>query len=138
MLITIGLGVAAVIWHLAGDLKQFSKFVSMTAAITLSVFSTKFGILLVNEPQSQWSHFAKSLPLPTEAAAHDANRPDIYYIILDGYGRSDVLQRYYDFDNAEFLEGLRHRGFYVADKSSTNYPYTAHSLSSSLNMRYHE
>lgn len=63
-------------------------------------------------------------------------RPDIYYIILDGYARGDVLQILYDFDNSEFLEALTARGFYVASESRSNYVQTLSSLSASLNLRY--
>lgn len=65
-----------------------------------------------------------------------APRPDIYYIILDGYGRQDILQTLYKFDNSEFINGLRERGFYVADESSSNYIQTMLSLTSSFNMDY--
>lgn len=64
-----------------------------------------------------------------------ANQPDIYYIILDGYGRHDVL-RELGYDNSEFLDALRQRGFYIADCSRANYPYTQYSLTSSLNYDY--
>lgn len=64
------------------------------------------------------------------------NRPDIYYIILDGYGRQDVLQALYEFDNSSFLNDLSSRGFYVAEESSSNYIQTMLSLSSSFNMDY--
>ncbi|MBC7815356.1 MAG: hypothetical protein IAG10_00490, partial [Planctomycetaceae bacterium] len=138
VLIAIGVGVAAVIWNLTGELKKLSAFLSLTMTITVTVFSAKFGMFLANEPRSEWSELAKTSPAQTEAAPEDAQRPDIYYIILDGYGRNDVLQKYYDFDNSEFLDSLRQRGFYVADKSCTNFTATAFSLSSSLNMRYHE
>src|SRR4030065_1421713 len=40
--------------------------------------------------------------------------PDIYYIILDGYGNAEILQQVYDYDNTAFLEDLRTRGFYIA------------------------
>jgi hypothetical protein len=63
-------------------------------------------------------------------------RPDIYYIILDAYGRADVLQTIYEFDNSSFLDALKARGFYVAEESSSNYIQTMLSLSSSLNMDY--
>ena len=138
VLLAIGLGVSAVIWHLAGELKPCSKFMSLTAAITLTVFSAKFGMLLAREPRSQWSAVAKTIPTASPVASEHASRPDIYYLILDGYARGDVLQKYYDFDNSEFLNGLQQRGFYVADKSCTNFTATAFSLSSSLNMRYHD
>ncbi len=62
--------------------------------------------------------------------------PDIYYIILDGYGREDVLLDLYGYDNEPFIDYLQSRGFYVADESSSNYVQTILSLPSSLNMGY--
>lgn len=65
-----------------------------------------------------------------------ADSPDIYYIILDGYGRKDILQEYYGFDNSEFLSALAERGFFVADAGRSNYMQTSLSLASSMNMDY--
>jgi hypothetical protein len=62
--------------------------------------------------------------------------PDIYYIVLDGYGREDVLRQYYGFDNSGLIAFLRDRGFFVADQSRANYVMTYLSLCSSLNMAY--
>ena len=62
--------------------------------------------------------------------------PDIYYIILDGYARSDVMRELFDFDNTEFLENLEGKGFFVARGSNANYCQTPLSLSSSLNLEY--
>lgn len=64
------------------------------------------------------------------------DRPDIYYIILDGYARNDVLQDAYGFDNSDFTNYLQAKGFLVAKDSLANYPMTFLSLASSLNMRY--
>jgi len=64
------------------------------------------------------------------------NLPDIYYIITDGYGRSDVLNKLYGYDNSNFIDYLKNRGFFVADKSLSNYSQTTTSLPSSLNMTY--
>lgn len=69
-------------------------------------------------------------------SASTTSLPDIYYIILDGYGRSDVLKEMYDYDNSELLDYLTEKGFYVAQKSSANYSQTAFSLASSLNFKY--
>lgn len=63
-------------------------------------------------------------------------RPDIYYIVLDGYGRHDVLEQYYGHDNSEFLRFLASKGFYVAERSRSNYGQTILSLASSLNFTY--
>ena len=62
-----------------------------------------------------------------------ATRPDIYYIILDGYGRHDALG---EFDNSDFLRELERRGFYVATEGMSNYKTSMHSLASSLNLAY--
>jgi len=62
--------------------------------------------------------------------------PDIYYIILDGYGRSDILKNEYDYDNSGFLNGLKQLGFFIADCAQSNYAQTQLSLASSLNFNY--
>lgn len=62
--------------------------------------------------------------------------PDIYYIILDGYARADVLREIYQFDNGPFLEQLISDGFYIPRQSRSNYLYTYLSLASSLNLTY--
>jgi len=65
-----------------------------------------------------------------------SQKPDIYYIILDGYARGDILKEFYGFDNSEFLDYLRRKGFFIADKSYSNYAWTFLSLPSSLNLKY--
>jgi hypothetical protein len=62
--------------------------------------------------------------------------PDIYYIILDGYSREDILQEDYNHNNSKFTEYLGSIGFFIANKSCSNYGGTVSSLASSLNMAY--
>jgi hypothetical protein len=69
-------------------------------------------------------------------APANENVPDVYYIILDTYGRTDVLRKYAGYDNSPFIEALEKQGFYVARCSQSNYAQTALSLSSSLNFNY--
>jgi len=61
---------------------------------------------------------------------------DVYYIILDAYGRSDILLNSLDYDNSAFVHKLQELGFYVAPCAQSNYSKTDLSLSSSLNMNY--
>ena len=68
----------------------------------------------------------------------DASLPDIYYIILDAYGREDVLQDVYQYDNSPFLNQLQSLGFHVTSESRSNYSLTWLSIASSLNMNYME
>ena len=69
-------------------------------------------------------------------ASTDSDHPDIYYIILDGYGRADTLQRLYEFDNTPFLSEIESLGFRVANASRANYCQTHLSLASSLNLEH--
>ena len=62
--------------------------------------------------------------------------PNIYFIVADSYPRSDYLRAYFDIDNTAFLDQMRERGFYVAERSRSNYPNTLPSLASTLNMDY--
>jgi hypothetical protein len=81
--------------------------------------------------------FEVSNPKPAPPILHDdPGKPDVYYIILDGYGRADVLKNVYGFDNSEFIRQLKDRGFYIAEKGTANYPMTFMSLASSLNLNY--
>jgi hypothetical protein len=73
--------------------------------------------------------------LPPGGSATSA-APDIYYIVLDMYVRSDFLSSVFGYDNSEFLSFLEDRGFYVARQSRSNYHVTVHSLASSLNYMY--
>lgn len=74
--------------------------------------------------------------LPEDTGPDQIPRPDIYYIVLDGYTRADILSDIYGVDNAPFLAGLVENGFYIAENSMSNYAQTVLSLASSLNMTY--
>jgi hypothetical protein len=67
---------------------------------------------------------------PVEAEAY----PDIYYFILDGYGRQDVLKDLYRFDNSPFIDKLKSMGFMIPEKSKSNFNQTILSLCASLNL----
>jgi hypothetical protein len=61
---------------------------------------------------------------------------DIYYVILDGFGRGDVLQTHYGVDLGRHVAFLRSKGFYVPAGARSNYAQTYLSLASTLNMNY--
>ena len=63
-------------------------------------------------------------------------RPDIYYIIPDGYPSNERLLKDMNFDNSEFTEALRERGFVIAHHAQSNYSSTHHSLATILNMQF--
>jgi hypothetical protein len=85
--------------------------------------------------QSAHALGADNAPIQTDLVL-PANPPDVYYFILDSYTRQDLLKSAFGYDNTEFLDALRERGFYIAECSQSNYVRTEISLASSLNMMY--
>lgn len=61
---------------------------------------------------------------------------DIYYLVVDGYARGDILEELYDYDNGEFLGALEARGFYIPEGARANYADTVYALASALNMTH--
>jgi hypothetical protein len=100
------------------------------------LFLVNSGIPVGNDMLGISMSFNQSRPTPVAVVNSATPRPDIYYIILDGYGRNDILQALYNFDNSDFLDALDSKGFYIAEESSSNYVQTMLSLSSSLNVDY--
>lgn len=114
----------AIIWRIS-----FARPVARFATIVALLFfaTTVPGIATGLSPTVSRGQMPVEVP---------ADSPDIYFIVLDGYGRGDVLDELYGFDNDEFLDALRARGFYIADASYSNYSMTYLSLAGTLNMDY--
>jgi len=112
------------------NIKVFNKVVNVAAIslIILNVFQIiAFGL---NKKENLIT------PSGEQTLLNINDKPDIYYIILDGYANSNIMKEFYNYDNTEFVNFLIKKGFYVTTQSRSNYPKTLLSLSSSLNMGY--
>lgn len=119
------------------DPYRITNYLNIVAAIALALPTYNILVFLARPaanfrpdqiPQAQGSqavHYATGDQLP-----------DIYYIILDGYARADVLLEVFGYDNSEFLDFLTEKGFYIAQNSRSNYAQTRLSLASSMNIDY--
>jgi|GEM_PF-3503275 len=63
-------------------------------------------------------------------------RPSVYLVVLDGYGRSDILAKTIGYDDSTFVTEMEHRGFDVSDDSFSSYPATFLSITSILEMSH--
>jgi hypothetical protein len=119
---------------------QLSPFLNIVAGVALLFIVYALVLMGSQLNQINWQGYdqassaAKNYSLPSLDAP--ANPPDIYYIVLDGYARSDILKEMYNFDNSEFLTHLKANGFIVPASNHSNYPATPLSISSTLNMDY--
>lgn len=119
---------------------------SKDSSTPISAFLTRFSgialfIMLLNIGLHNNSTVAPNNVSPATTSKLVASKfpvpaHDIFFILLDGYGRSDIFKEIYNFDNSEFISQLEQLGFYVAKQSHSNYCQTLLSLGSNLNMRY--
>jgi hypothetical protein len=125
-----------VIWLAARKAPDLATITSMFNAAGLFLLIVPSYQLISHPFQSRISQSNAERDAQTLALNVAGGSPDIYYIILDGYGRSDVLKNEFGFDNSDFLNSLGNMGFYVAECSQSNYAQTQVSLASSLNFNY--
>jgi hypothetical protein len=131
---------AAVMSHLIwGRIRSalLTRFLNITALILLVLPSLRF--IQYNIELLHGSETIQEPILPKNFSGtqlHSETSPDIFYIILDGYAREDVLEKLYQYDNSQFVNDLQRKGFFVASLSRANYIQTLLSLSSSLNLQY--
>ncbi len=72
-----------------------------------------------------------------KALALTARRdPNVYWIVLDGYPRQDVLQQFFHFDNGPFVAQMRNLDFTVYDQARASFPETIFSISSTNSMGF--
>jgi hypothetical protein len=139
----------AVIWLILGILGaawilrrwawgRSTRILNVSAAIAVSLpilqvafYLVQAGLLSASAPSSTTLPEGQVLHAPA-----GQELPDIYYIILDGYARSDTLNQFYGFDNTGFRAGLEQLGFVVAECSQSNYAQTELSIASSANLQY--
>ena len=79
-------------------------------------------------------HFSESIPEVKNAQS--GQLPNIFFVVLDAYGRADILSEIYKFDNSTFIHYLEQKGFYIASQSPANYCQTYLSLACTLNLTY--
>jgi len=125
-----------IVWSHLGGKKWMLPFFNLVFAVAL----VRPGYIVLTgtlfEPRQAHAAPVTNLPTPDGSTLDCSTRPDIYYIVLDAYGREDVMDTLYNLDNRPFLDYLNRKGFYVANESHSNYMQTVFSIPSSLNFTY--
>lgn len=136
--IWLALFVIGAIWIIRRqrDFHSWTSGLNLVAVVALILPMAEIGIYQVREIETSSQAPVVSVDVSGLHLPQDQPAPDIYYIILDAYGRDDVLQEMYALDNTAFLKRLADLGFYVARCSRSNYTQTQLSLASALNFEY--
>jgi hypothetical protein len=125
----------ALVWAALPRLTFVSAAPTLNTVALSLIIMVGWQLLSAVQPRSAHALALPDAPIQTDLV-RPKNPPDVYFFLLDSYGRADLLQAAYGFDNNEFLNELEQRGFFVAECSQSNYVRTEISLGSSLNMQY--
>ena len=118
--------------------KEFSPKVNQTLNImSLVIFGFLFsqiGLFLIND--ESFDEAQRLLHVPIFEMKETLPTPNVYLILLDAYSGNILLEEDFGYDNSKFFEQLRDRGFFVKERSFSNYPNTELSMPSIMNMNY--
>ena len=124
------------IYRRARKLEMFSRALNVVSIVLLVIPVIQIGVFEWQRSNPVSNETSPAFFRPEVSSAVVNQLPDVYYIILDSYGREDMLGKYYHLDISEFIHQLEDMGFYIASCSQSNYGVTDFSLASSLNMDY--
>jgi hypothetical protein len=114
-----------------------TSYLNVTSIVLVLALTFNIGSYEFNKLKKLRSNkYLKGARFDHLSLRHLKTKPDIYYIILDTYARADTLKNIFGYDNSQFINILKSKGFYVAEKSHSNYSFTQLSLASSLNMGF--
>ncbi len=134
--LVIALVLTVIVARRPGHAKWLNSYLNFAGMILVCLPTFRIASYQVNQYLAKQKHVSAGLEMSAALTPVQPVLPDIYYIVLDGYSRTDVLREVYGIDNREFLERLRDMGFYVASCSRSNYNETRLSLTSTFNMEY--
>ena len=109
-------------------------------AVVIAAALCCFNVFTIAKSESHSSVVAKELGeryFPaTEKLVVGKNtaKPDVYYVVIDGFANPATLKNILGYDNSNFVEYLEQNDFYVAHNSCSNHDRTVFSVTSSLNM----
>ena len=113
--------------------KNFNRFTSYCNALLL--------VLIVIDIANFAMHHLPRDKQPGQASdtsvtCDTCQKPDIYFIVADGYAGDQQLSEVLHFDNSAFFNALRSRGFHIITDSRSNYNLTPYSIASIVTMDY--
>jgi hypothetical protein len=138
--------IAAILWQVYFRLRGFkvrlAQFFVLLNGVAIFIIALALYLNIRSFAQVPWLRYLKAVDQVRNDAAKipamPPTKPDIYYIVLDGYIRSDILKELYGYDNTPFISYLANQGFIVPENIHSNYAKTAVSVTTTLNMNYLE
>jgi Sulfatase len=112
-------------WFVANWVREKVVILNRFAILLVAVASIRIGMASVGQ--------RINVANPDAPTAQQL-QPDIFWIVLDGHGRTDQIKRTLGIDNSGFIAALEGLGMTVSKDATANYCQTFLSVGSALNM----
>ena len=120
------------------DFRITTRMLNITAVVLIAINLFNIGSYQVKLARLNADTSVESTEqvAAADSPAELSAKPDIYFIILDGYAHPDTMKEWYDYDNNEFINNLENKGFFIASGSKTRTPNSSQVMAQILNMEY--
>jgi hypothetical protein len=102
-----------------------------------SIFSTRSGPTIFPHTEIGFDAKEDALRQAIYAQVRFSKKPNVYYIVPDGYPNAEALKAIFNLEAKDFHEQLESSGFAIYPSIFTNYSDTLSSMSSVLGMDHH-
>ena len=124
------------IWRYKNSIELLNEIMHTVSLLLMAVTIGQALWSTVNDVSRRAFSGKPQIVISSDEISKDFKDRDIYYIVMDGYGREDFLESRFDYDNSGFIKELQELGFEFPMCTQSNYDTTVYSMISSLNMDY--
>lgn len=120
------------------DLYESTRIINLISFLLTAFVLIQIGFAASTSTRLQQNSVQSGPSASSSSSLHtsaNTNR-DVYYILMDGYDRADLLKRDLNLDIQPFLDQLTQMGFVIPDCGQSNYIDTALSMAATFNMDY--
>ena len=136
LLITYTSLVVFITYYVVKTNRRLNNLTTIANAMSITALVFVFFSIGIYNFENTYNNFQVEDSNPIVLGNDFKKTPDIYYIVVDEYAPLRTLEKFYDYDNSDFIKFLEEKGFYVTKNSHSNYAQTSTSLASTLNMKY--
>ncbi len=130
------IGIFGIIYILRKEFSSnITSIINVVSVTVISLIIFQMGFFYI-ENNTSFEESQKLLNIPILQSNESIQKPDVYLLLLDAYSGEITLKNDFKYDNSKFYNQLEERGFFVQQKSFSNYPNTELSMPSIMNMNY--
>lgn len=128
--------ITVIIWKAKTGIASINRIFNVVSLFLVGILFAQIVLFQVQTRRIPAQEAPVDQVMPANPPAAGRAYRDIYYIVLDGYAREDILAEQHGIDIHPFIQELRDLGFQVMDCGQSNYTSTPFSIASTLNMNY--